>query len=97
LAAELGVAGLGIAELGAVELKSAVVKMVVVKMVAVKLAEAKMVVLMRSAERLRRAEVREQWAVLAQRLIERDDRNVRKRCRKGARRSWYRIPPWGDP
>jgi len=60
----------------------------------VKLAAVKMVLLMRSAERLRSAEVREQWAVLAQRLIERDDRNVRKTRRKGARRSWYKIPPW---
>jgi len=34
---------------------------------------------------------------LAQRLIERDDRNVRKTRRKEARRSWYKIPPWGDP
>ena len=30
----------------------------------------------------------------AKRLIERDDRNVRKTRRKGARRNWYRIQPW---
>lgn len=78
---------MGVAGLSTVDSKSAAVKMAAVKMV----------LLMRSAERLRPAEVREQWAVLAQRLIERDDRNVRKTRRKGARRSWYKIPPWGDP
>jgi hypothetical protein len=61
------------------------------------MAAVKLVLLMRPAERLRPAEVREQGAVQAQRLIERDDRNVRKTRRKEARRSWYRIPPWCDP
>ena len=42
---------------------------------------------------LRRAEESGRVA-LAQRLIERDDRNVRKRCRKATRRSWCRIGPW---
>jgi hypothetical protein len=67
----------------AADWKSAAVKVVAVKMVA-----------RRPAGRPRRAVASKKRAVLAQRLIERDDRNVRKTRRKGALRSWYKIPPW---
>ena len=91
-AVEFGVAALGIveprnAESGAADSKLAAVKMVVAKMVAARLPVAKR----------RRAAVSKKRAVQAQRLTERDDRNVRKTRRKEARRSWYKIPPWGDP
>ena len=36
----------------------------------------------------------ERRLALAQKQIERDDRNVRRRDRKGERHSWYRIRPW---
>jgi hypothetical protein len=54
-----------------------------------------MVAVRLSAAKPRRAAVSKKRAVLALRLIERDDRNVRRTCRKEARRSWYRILPWG--
>jgi hypothetical protein len=38
--------------------------------------------------------VSKELVALAQSLIERDDRNVHRRRRKAARRSWYKIPPW---
>ena len=65
-------------------MKSAAVTMVVVKMVAARLPVAKR----------RRAAVSKKRAVLAQRLTERDDRNVRKTRRKEVLRSWYKIRPW---
>jgi hypothetical protein len=75
-----------VAALSAADSKSVAVKSAAVKVVA-----------RRPAGRPRRAAASKKRAVLAQRLIERDDRNVRKTRRKEARRNWYRIPPWGDP
>jgi hypothetical protein len=80
--AEFGVAEWSFAERPAVDSKLAAVKMVAVRLSVVK---------------ARRAAVSKKRAVQAQRLIERDDRNVRKTRRKEARRSWCKIPAWCDP
>jgi hypothetical protein len=46
---------------------------------------------------LRQTAELEQRVAAAQKQIERENRNVRKKRRKAGHRSWYKIRPWCDP